>query len=174
MNHGYSVPSSLAGITPLVQDLLLEIDSWQTGGWMGGLWLLYNQPLSSTSYRSTIEQVLPLDQKWLSELSKKPWPTRQIPTYLQERSHLLATLIQHYLFISLYKACVGSLASENAARLVAMQNADRAIEDKITSLTGSFHRTRQTQITEEILDIISGFESLTAAPHLEGPRSHQE
>lgn len=160
----FPIPSSVAGITPLVQDLVLAINTWQQQD--QGIWMVYNQPLSSTSYRPVVEQLLPIDQAWLSELGKRSWPTRQIPTYTMSRTKLLAALIRHYLFIALYRACVGSLASENAARLVTMQNAEQTIEERITSLTASFHQQRQTEITAELLDIVAGFEALTSAADL--------
>lgn len=159
----FSIPRSLSGVTPLIQDLLLAIDTWHHDSEADSLGIFYNQPQSSTSYHPVIETMLPLDQQWLQQLRNRPWPTHQLPTYRMERQHLMKGLIQQYLFLSLYRACVGSLASENAARLVTMQNAEHTIEDKITSLTSTYHQHRQTQVTEELLDIVSGFEALTSA-----------
>ena len=53
-----------------------------------------------------------------------------------------------------------SLAAENASRLAAMQAAENNIEEKIDELYGRYHRRRQAAITEELLDVISGFEAL--------------
>ncbi|GIW83193.1 MAG: hypothetical protein KatS3mg105_5000 [Gemmatales bacterium] len=68
--------------------------------------------------------------------------------------------MRQYLFVSLYRACAESQASENAARLAAMRGAERNISERITELTHAFHQTRQMTITEELLDIASGFEAL--------------
>ena len=73
---------------------------------------------------------------------------------------LLSALVRQYLFISLYRACAESLASENASRLVAMRGAERNIGDKIEELTRLFHQQRQMAVTEELLDIVVGFEAL--------------
>ena len=73
----------------------------------------------------------------------------------------LRALIREYLFISLFRACAESLASENASRLGAMERADRNIKELLTNLNSTFHRLRQTGIDEELFDVISGFEALS-------------
>jgi len=57
------------------------------------------------------------------------------------------------------------MASENASRLAAMRGAERNISDRITELTAQFHQQRQMTITEELLDIASGFEALAVDSH---------
>jgi F-type H+-transporting ATPase subunit gamma len=72
----------------------------------------------------------------------------------------LRTLIREYLFISLFRACAESLASENASRLAAMERADKNIEELRANLQITFHRIRQAGIDEELFDVIAGFEAL--------------
>jgi len=69
-------------------------------------------------------------------------------------------LIREYLFVSLFKACAESLASENASRLAAMQRAQRNIDDLLDGLRAAFNQKRQTSIDEELFDVVSGFEAL--------------
>ena len=71
---------------------------------------------------------------------------------------LVASLLQQYFFISLYRAFGESLAGENASRLASMQVAEKNIEERLTEFTGQFQLKRQTAITEELLEIISAFE----------------
>ena len=78
------------------------------------------------------------------------------------RRHDLRALIREYLFVSLFRACAESLASENAGRLAAMQRADKNINELLEHLNGTFHRLRQSGIDEELFDVISGFEALSA------------
>ena len=73
----------------------------------------------------------------------------------------LRALIRGYLFVSLFRACAESLASENASRLAAMQRAEKNIDDLLEDLNGTFHRVRQSGIDEELFDVISGFEALS-------------
>ena len=75
---------------------------------------------------------------------------------------LFTKLIRQYLFVSLYRAFAESLASENASRLASMQGAERNIEERLADLNAQFHRQRQMSITEELLDIVAGYEALAA------------
>ncbi|GAH48401.1 unnamed protein product, partial [marine sediment metagenome] len=63
-------------------------------------------------------------------------------------------------YISLYRGFIESMASENASRLTAMQKAEENIEERLDNLNAQFNRQRQNAITEELLDIIAGFEAL--------------
>jgi F-type H+-transporting ATPase subunit gamma len=66
------------------------------------------------------------------------------------------------LFVSLFRACAESLASENASRLAAMERAARNIDELLQSLQGSFHSRRQRGIDYELFDVVAGFEALSA------------
>jgi F-type H+-transporting ATPase subunit gamma len=78
----------------------------------------------------------------------------------------MGALIREYLFISLFRACAESLASENASRLAAMERANKNIDELLEQLHGTFHRLRQSGIDEELFDVIAGFGALPrSAPH---------
>ena len=62
--------------------------------------------------------------------------------------------------MTLYRACAESLASENASRLASMQRADKNINELLEKLKGVSNRLRQSNIDEELFDVISGFEAL--------------
>jgi F-type H+-transporting ATPase subunit gamma len=78
-----------------------------------------------------------------------------------DNSATLRALVRGYLFVSLFRACAESLASENASRLAAMQRAEKNIDELLDVLTGTFYRLRQSDIDEELFDVISGFEALS-------------
>lgn len=82
------------------------------------------------------------------------------PEIVGDGSKPLRALIREYLFVSLFRACAESLASENASRLAAMQRADKNISDLLLDLKETFHRLRQSGIDEELFDVVSGFEAL--------------
>lgn len=73
----------------------------------------------------------------------------------------LLALVREYLFVSLFRACAVSLASENASRLAAMQRAEKNIDELLEDLNRTFHRLRQSGIDEELFDVVSGFDALT-------------
>jgi F-type H+-transporting ATPase subunit gamma len=90
-----------------------------------------------------------------------PWPTRKLAEVLGDRTATLRTFLHEFLFISLFRACTESLASENASRLAAMERADKNIDELLAQLEESSHRLRQSGIDEELFDVVSGFEALT-------------
>jgi len=155
------VPGSLDGITPLIQGLVTTIESWSRD--VAGatqVYLFYSEPVRGTSSQPDSFRLLPIDQAWLREIRKKPWPTRMIPLYTIDWEALFSLLVREYLFATLFRALADSLASENAQRLAAMERAERNIEERLSDLHSTFHEIRQTSITDELLTIVGGFEAL--------------
>jgi F-type H+-transporting ATPase subunit gamma len=153
---------SASGITPLVQDVLLHIEGWHRERHIGRIVVCFCEHTSRAAYRVRRLELLPLDRRWLDSIRRQPWPTHVLPTFTMDPDRLFSSLVRQYLFVSPYRACAESLASEIASRLAAMRGAERNIGERITELTSLFHQTRQMAITEELLDIASGFEALGA------------
>jgi len=155
------VPGSLDGITPLIQGLVTTIESWsRDAAGATQVYLFYSEPVRGTSSQPDSFRLLPIDQAWLREIRKKPWPTRMIPLYTMDWEALFSLLVREYLFATLFRALADSLASENAQRLAAMERAERNIEERLSDLHSTFHEIRQTSITDELLTIVGGFEAL--------------
>jgi F-type H+-transporting ATPase subunit gamma len=72
----------------------------------------------------------------------------------------LTALVHEHLFISLYRMCAESLASENGSRLEAMQPAEKNIGSVSEDLRRSLNRLRQSSIDEELFDVVPGFNAL--------------
>ena len=102
--------------------------------------------------------MLPFDAPWQQDLANVSWPTKTLPEVMCGETATLRALVREYLFISLFRACAESLASENASRLAAMERADKSIDELLETLQGTFHRLRQSGIDEELFDVIAGFE----------------
>ena len=154
----FEVPSSVQTITPLVGQIHLEYQAHKNKS--GPLWVFHNKPRSGAGYEAVSQRLLPLDAQWQQGLTNSPWPTDTFPEFMGAESTALRALVREYLFISLFRACAESLASENASRLSAMQRADKNINDLLEQLHGDFHRLRQSGIDEELFDVTSGFEAL--------------
>ncbi|MFW5733795.1 MAG: F0F1 ATP synthase subunit gamma [Oceanidesulfovibrio sp.] len=73
---------------------------------------------------------------------------------------LFSEFVGHFLYGSLFRALAASLGAENAARLVAMQGAEKNIDSKLVELRAQYRQRRQMNFTEELLDIVSGFKAL--------------
>jgi F-type H+-transporting ATPase subunit gamma len=157
-----TVPNSVKAITPLVGQILVESETRHSEGEITELHLFYNRPTSGAVYEPVSQRLLPLDESWRRKLAERPWPTKNLPEVRGAGTETLRALIREYLFVSLFRACAESLASENASRLAAMQRADKNIDELLENLNGTFHRLRQSGIDEELFDVISGFEALSA------------
>jgi F-type H+-transporting ATPase subunit gamma len=153
-------PSGLSAVTTLVQDLLVQIDRWQSEQGISHLLVFHNRPTGGSVYESTHTQLLPLNGEWLQGLKKKPWPGRSVPLFTMEWQQLFSSLIRQYMFVVLYRATTESLAAEETARLASMQNAEKNIDERIEALTKHYHQQRGDAITAELMDIVAGFEAV--------------
>jgi F-type H+-transporting ATPase subunit gamma len=158
----FSVPGSVKAITPLVGQILVGCGLHRTQGDATELHLFFNRPTSGSGYEPVNQRLLPLDENWRRRLADLPWPTGNLPEVMGSGTATLRAFIREYLFVSLFRACAESLASENASRLAAMQRADKNIDESLEDLNGKFHRLRQSGIDEELFDVVSGFEALSA------------
>ncbi len=149
----FEVPNSVSAITPLIGEILTKSEAPL-------LYIFHNSPTSGALYKPNRHRLLPLDRKWRLELLKLSWPTYQLPEVLGNLESTLKALIREYLFVSLFKACAESLASENASRLAAMQRAEKNINEMLDELTFTYNRLRQNTIDNELFDVVSGFEAL--------------
>jgi F-type H+-transporting ATPase subunit gamma len=158
-----AVPSSMSGITITVQEINAILSDWWMSKKINQLYLFYNSHASGSQYHPHTVRLLPLDLKWLQDIKMRKWPTKVLPTFTMEWDKLFPLIVRQYVFVSLFQATAESLASENASRLAAMQGAEKNIDDVLTELKLQFHQERQMAITDELLDIVAGFEALTEA-----------
>jgi F-type H+-transporting ATPase subunit gamma len=157
----FPVPNSVKAITPLVGQILLRAEAREQRGEVAEIHLFHNCPKSGAVYEPVNQRLLPLDEKWRRKLAAVPWPTKSLPEVIGGGTETLRAFISGYLFVSIFRACAESLASENASRLAAMQRADKNIDELLEDLNRTFHRLRQNGIDEELFDVVSGFEALT-------------
>ena len=156
----FAVPGSVEGIVSLVGRLLLANESTLARGPQAGFHLFYNRPARGEAFAPAHQRLLPLDANWRESVSNHHWPTHNLPEIVGSPEGTLRALLREYVFVSLFRACAESLASENASRLAAMQRADRNIEELLDDLQVSYHRRRQGAIDAELFDLISSFEAL--------------
>ncbi|MGH7082981.1 MAG: F0F1 ATP synthase subunit gamma, partial [Acetobacteraceae bacterium] len=119
-------------------------------------------------YRSVISQITtetrlipaPLPEARPGEVSPAGAVQRAAYEFEPEQEDILARLLPRNLAIQLYRALLESAASEQGARMRAMDSATRNAGDMINRLTLNYNRTRQANITKELIEIISGAEAV--------------
>ena len=157
----YALPGSVGAIAPLVARIQIDSEERRAKSGMTQVYVFHNRPLAGSLYQPVSQRLLPLDAAWQKALAAVPWPSKLLPEVLDHGAPTLRALIREYLFISLFRACADSLASENASRLAAMERADRNIKDLLEQLHSGFHLQRQSAIDEELFDVMAGYEALT-------------
>lgn len=160
ISHAFPVPEAVDTIAALVDQLLLNSEDSHEKHPVQAFYIFHNQPKAGGGYQQVMQRFLPLDEKWRDSLLETHWPTTLLPQIAGGIQPTLRALISGYLFVSLFKACAESLASENASRLEAMQRAEKNIGDLLDDLNKQYHRLRQSSIDEELFDVVSGFEAL--------------
>ncbi len=154
----FHMPNSINAITPFIQQLLENIEAWRTEKKVGRVLLFYNRPITG-GFMPRAETMLPVSLSGLKQM-RAEWQSRSLPTFTMKPDQLLSALLRQYFFVSLYRACALSLAAENISRLAAMQAAEKNIDERLEELKTAFQQERQAAITEELLDIISGFKAI--------------
>jgi F-type H+-transporting ATPase subunit gamma len=157
----FFLPGSARRITATVQQMLLKVDQWHTHQGVKRVDLFYNRHADGSGYESTCSPLLPVPLESFRRLDG-PWPGNSLPIFTMTRAALLDRLLHQHLFVSLFRACAESQASEHAARLAAMQSAERNLDDRLQEVTAAHRRARQSAITAELLDVTAGFESITS------------
>jgi F-type H+-transporting ATPase subunit gamma len=118
------------------------------------VFILFNAFKSVMSQEITLQQLLPV---------APPAQAEEVPTqYIYEPSQgaLLDELLPKNIEVQVFKALLESLASEHGARMTAMDSASKNASEMIGKLTLIYNRARQAAITKELMEIISGAESI--------------
>jgi F-type H+-transporting ATPase subunit gamma len=160
-----ATPASPGTIAPLVEQVAVQIERWRSERGFDRVFLYYNQRVSTGRYRPTTHRLLPFDRDWLNRVAGRRWETNSLPQIAMPWRPLFSELLQQHILVVLYRSVVHSMMSEHTARMQSMQAAESNIEDRLEDLRNSFRQTRQTSITSELLDIVSGFEAIEGSAH---------
>ncbi|MGS0527149.1 F0F1 ATP synthase subunit gamma [Zobellia nedashkovskayae] len=156
----FNLPNSINAITALIGSILVQVEENQENGNVDEYYLFHNHLVNEGSYEQEKLRLLPLDAEWRQQKAQLKWPTPKTPEVIGDSNKLIRRLIREYLFVTLFKTCTESLASENLSRLNAMQRAEKNIEELLDDIGNTYHRLRQSSIDEELFDVVSGFTAL--------------
>jgi len=181
--RGLDVLGSYTGFTDRpsygdARDIASDLVAGYVDGKLDRVEIVYNQYVSPLTQHVTRETLLPLQQATIlegdseglggraageeAEDEQEAAPGRTALTeYEPDPEVILQRLVPAYVEISLFRALLESTASEHGARMTAMRNASTNAGDIIKDLTLQMNRERQAEITQEILEVVSGAEGLT-------------
>ncbi len=126
------------------------------------VYLVYNEFKSAIQQRVVVRPLLPIPRASLTAAATGDGPIIPPEDYIYEpgAGELFAALLPKYVEIQVYHALLESSAAEHGARMSAMDNATRNAGEMIDSLTLQMNKIRQSAITKEILEVVSGAEAL--------------
>ena len=141
---------STALISELVEDYI--------AGKTDKIILIHNGYVNMIMQKISQQQLLPVDTSAL-DLSKSV-STSEIEIEPDDNDELLDALVKKYVEYSMYYALLDSLAAEHSARMQAMDAATNNAKDMVKKLSVKYNKARQEAITTELIEIISGMESM--------------
>jgi F-type H+-transporting ATPase subunit gamma len=126
--------------------------------------IVYNAFESALVQRVTVRDLLPLSEELLEAGEEEREQDMLLGDFIfePEPEEILARLLPVYLETEVYRALLESAASEHGARMTAMRNASKNAGELIDDLTLAMNRARQSEITQEILEVVAGADALTA------------
>jgi len=122
--------------------------------------VIYNKFRSAIAQIVTVQQLIPFAQPASANENERQDGARAQYDYEPDEAAILNDLLPRNLGMQIYRALLENAASEQGARMTAMDNATRNAGDMINKLTITYNRSRQAYITKELIEIISGAEAL--------------
>lgn len=129
-----------------------------TRGEIGEIYLAYTHFKNTVSHEPTLMKLLPIE---FDEAELKETDSNVLMNYEPNEDEALDLIIPKYLTSLFYGALVEAVASENGARMQAMDSATSNAEEMISDLTLKYNRARQGSITQELTEIIAGAEAIS-------------
>jgi F-type H+-transporting ATPase subunit gamma len=151
------LPANVDAIEEAVAQVVDQIEAWQEERAVDRVFVIHHQPTSGVAYGPRTVQLLPLDVAWLRELRDRPWPSARLPMVGLDETRMLRGLVRQYLTHVLVRAFAASQAAENAARLAAMEAAERNVDERLLELRHAANLERQNAVTAELLDVQAAY-----------------
>lgn len=151
------VPNSIENISNTIYELLSIIEEEIENKTINKVFLYYTANDDTMNGTLTKNRLIPIDKKILENAQKKVWPTNNIPYWQIDTKTLILDLLKQYIFVGLNDALANSIASEQKNRLLTLQNAENNINDLIRTKNLEYNQKRQSTITNELLDVVTGY-----------------
>jgi len=139
------------------------IDEFLTGTY-DEVYVIYSEFVSMARQTPVLQQILPIPpiETLEDNIAEQEEDTPFLAEHICEPSpdELLGEMLPRNVYVQLFSALLETSTSEHAARMAAMNNATKACNDMINSLTLAYNKARQAAITAELMDIVGGAEAL--------------
>ncbi|MCK4468470.1 MAG: F0F1 ATP synthase subunit gamma, partial [Desulfobacterales bacterium] len=126
------------------------------------VYIISSEFVSMARQTPVMQQILPIQPIESAEKKAEDEETPYLAEHICEPStnELLGDMLPRHVYVQLYSALLETSTSEHAARMTAMNNATKACDDMVDSLTLTYNKARQASITADLMDIVGGAEAL--------------
>jgi F-type H+-transporting ATPase subunit gamma len=136
--------------------IITSIEDYKDGK-IDGLHIIYNGYKNMITQELHVNSLLPIDT---TKFECADVQDSMLEIEAQDEEHMLDSLVSRYVQYAMYYALIDSVAAEHSARMQAMDTATNNAKDMVKSLNVKFNKARQAAITTELIEIISGVESM--------------
>lgn len=160
--HGYQIGGDYSDVIeePIYADAMRISDDLLKAfaeGEIGEIYLAYTAFKNTVSHIPTLLKLLPMDTDGIEDVDDD----KALMNFEQDEEEALNILIPKYITSLIYGGMVEAVASENGARMQAMDSATSNAEEMIEKLSLQYNRARQGSITQELTEIIAGAEAIS-------------
>jgi F-type H+-transporting ATPase subunit gamma len=153
------IAATHAGAAEIAHELMEKYTA--EGSTVDRVFIIYSEFKSVLSQQVIVKQLLPISAETFAGESEKKESDEQIDyLYEQPAADILGTLLPRYVETQVFYALLESIASNRAAQMTAMDSASKNAGEVIDTLTLNMNRVRQAAITREIIEVVSGAQSL--------------
>lgn len=160
LQAAHPIPNTLKELSPVAAQLLNQINAVVSQHKIDYVYVFSNHKQGTTAFVPRARQIIPLPQEHMSKLKRTKWDGHTLPLITANAQELYSSLLHEYLIVVLLHDLVSSLASEHYTRMIHMQEAEQNIEDSLEEFHLEYQQLRQAQITDELIDIVSGAEEM--------------
>ncbi len=137
--------------------IMTSIEDYKDGK-IDGLHIVYNGFKNMMTQELHVNKILPVDTEDYDCDKKQAGSMLEVEA--EDEEHMLDSLVNKYVEYNMYYSLIDSVAAEHSARMQAMDTATNNAKDMVKSLNVQFNKARQAAITTELIEIISGVESM--------------
>lgn len=156
----YAISNSAKAVAMLAENVILNIDETILKERISDVYVVSHHRGEHNSISTELKQIIPFDMKRLQKLKNKKWETNNVPQLYISAQKMFAELVNEALMITVGKEINSSLAAEHYTRMTNMQNAEKNIDENLEELNLVYQQQRQEDITDELIDVISGAEAM--------------
>ena len=159
VSASYNNSNTVKEIPSLACAVLTKINQLVSKERFNEVWLFYTDRKNTQSFVQA-RQLIPFQTDLLMNLKTKKWDGKTLPLVTADHEALFSALTHEYFTVLLTHALTASLAAEHYTRMIHMQQAEKNIDERLNNLQLIYQQARQNQITDELIDIVSGAEAL--------------